>query len=491
MARRIDHVVVLMLENRSFDHLFGFRAGVNGLTGNEFNLLDLTKPESPTNPRFQVSNAAPFAVPVGQGPLHSLNESSVQLCNNKDGPGAGAPARNNGFVKSYKTALHADHIPQPTNDQLEVVMECFAPGRLPALGALADAFCLCDNWFAEIPGPTHPNRLYVHAATSAGFAHNVFAQPFGFRTIYNNLQDAGLTWASYDFDDNEVRHFTQVNGQVDNFKPFTESFAADVQAGRLPNYAFILPRFLNTPQQFANSQHAPEDARHGDNLVADVYEALRANAEVWARSVLVVTYDEHGGFYDHVIPPAEGIPNPDGINSPAPGDASFAPAFTFNRLGFRVPAVIASPWVKKGLVDSTRYQHTSILATLKELFQLPSFLTKRDQSAKSLLPLLQALGAARTDTPATLPRAAVPPLGLAPDDPLHPANLPLDDTQRNMLVGALHLTQGSHPPGVSLANLPTTQGQASEYIRRCYEQHFARKAKSGPSGAPPPSTPTA
>jgi phospholipase C len=221
----------------------------------------------------------------------------------------------------------------------------------------------------------------------------------------------------------------------------------------------------------ANSQHAPEDARHGDNLIADVYNALRSNNSVWLKSAFVVTYDEHGGFYDHVAPPADNIPNPDGKNSPQPGDASFAPSFKFDRLGLRVPAIIASPWIQKG-IDSTRFQHTSVLATLKELFGLPSFLTKRDESARSFASKFTSLTAARNDTPVTLPQSPVPAPAVAEDDP---ANRSLDDTQMNMLVGALHLTQGSHPQGISLANLPTTQGEASVYIRRCYESHFGKK----------------
>ena len=156
-----------------------------------------------------------------------------------------------------------------------------------------------------------------------------------------------------------------MNKQKSCFRDFTTSFASDVQSNKLPDYSFVIPRFLNADAP-ANSQHPPQDARYGDNLIADVYDALRANIDVWQKSVLIVLYDEHGGLYDHVIPPSDGIPNPDGINSPPPGmTVSWAPEFTFDRLGLRVPAIIASPWVAKGRVDSTRYQHTSMLATLK------------------------------------------------------------------------------------------------------------------------------
>src|SRR5262249_1549578 len=287
------------------------------------------------------------------------------------------------FVRTCRAEMiFGARVRHPTPQEIRVVMESFAPGRLPSIEALADAFCLCDNWYSEVPGPTQPNRLYVHAATSAGYNFNEWSHIFDFRTIYNSLQDAGRTWATYDFDNNEVREFSQVNKQESCFRVFTDSFQSDVKSGALPNYSFIVPRFFNKEQP-ANSQHAPQDARYGDNLVADVYEALRSNPTVWQKSALIVTYDEHGGFYDHVIPPSDNVPNPDGINAPPPGNkASWVQSFSFDRLGFRVPTIIASPWVAKGKVDSTRYQHTSILATLKALFGLPEFLTRRDASAR-------------------------------------------------------------------------------------------------------------
>ena len=473
---KIEHFVVLMLENRSFDHLFGFRTGVNGLKGNEFNLLDPSNPESDSNPVCSVSNGAPFAVPLGKGPGHSIEQTNRQLFNSKTGPVSGQPAKNDGFVRSYSSELFADHVKNPTHDQLSVVMESFAPSRLPALNMLADNFCVCDNWHSEVPGPTQPNRLYVHAATSVGYGHNVWSKKFDVRTIYENLQDKGLTWATYEFDQNEVRSFTRINQNKQSFKHF-DAFAGDVQEGTLPNYSFILPRFMNAQEGMANSQHAPEDARYGDNLIADVYEALRSNEDIWNKAALIVLYDEHGGFYDHAVPP--GTVNPDGINSPAPDDkASFAPAFGFDRLGLRVPVVIASPWIKKGTVESTLLQHTSIAATLKEVFELPKFLTKRDASAKTFSQLF-SLAAPRKDTPAKLQRAALPQITITPDHARHPMNHSLDETQREIVLGVHHLTQPSHPHGLAADELPRTQNEASKFIRARYVKHFGPLAGPG------------
>src|SRR5579884_2071768 len=133
----IQHFIVLMLENRSFDHVFGFRQGVNGLTGTETNLLVPTQPAGVTNPVFKVTNAEPYNILVGEGPSHSFDATNVQIYGSKDGPASGLPANNNGFVKSYRDSLYKDHVTNPTFDEINVVMEAFAPGTLPALQALA------------------------------------------------------------------------------------------------------------------------------------------------------------------------------------------------------------------------------------------------------------------------------------------------------------------------------------------------------------------
>ena len=471
----IQHIVVLMMENRSFDHIFGFRPGVKGLKGNESNLLNPASAESDKNPAFAVSNAAPFAVQVGQGPGHSVDQTNVQLFGTKR-PANGQKPANDGFVKAYSDELFADKVTNPTQAELAVVMESFADSRLPSLSALADNFCLCDNWYSDVPGPTQPNRLYLHAATSAGFAHNVWSKKFDLVTIYENVQKKGLTWSTYEFDHNEVREFSRINKHKQCFKKY-EAFKGDVQGGTLPNYCFIAPRFNNAADGMANSEHAPEDVRYGDNLIADVYETLRSNVALWNKSVLIITYDEHGGFYDHVAPPA--AVNPDGINSPPPSDkASFAPPFAFDRLGLRVPTVIVSPWIAKGTVDSTQLQHTSILATAKEIFNLPNFLTKRDRAANSFTHLL-SLAAPRTDAPATLPRAALPHITASLHQPQHPVNQSLDHTQQEIILGVHHLTAESHPDGPTADELPRTQGEAAKFIRERYEKHFGPLAEAG------------
>jgi phospholipase C len=453
---QIKHVVVLMMENRSFDHLFGFRPGVNGLKGDEFNLLVPGQPESLTNPRFTVGTGAPYAITVGQGPGHSVNATNMQLFGSKDTSGA---MQNSGFVAAYLSELGLDKVKNPSNADLSTVMKGFAPAQLPVINALADEFAICDRWHAEVPGPTQPNRLYLHAATSDGHGLNAWSAKFDLKTIYEQVAGAGLTWATYEDDSNEVREFTRLVTPTAPFKMMAE-FAGDCASGNLANYVFISPRMLTDKDgSMINSQHAPHDVRWGEYLIADVYEALRASP-LWNETLLVICYDEHGGFYDHVAPPA--ATNPDGKTSPTAGDPSFAPTFAFDRLGLRVGAVLVSPWIAKGTVYSKQLQHTSVMKTARELFGINGNLTQRDAEAASFADIL-SLGAARTDAPATLPR---PPLPNTPPaaDPGHPANQGLDPLQEGIMLGVHHRTRDQHPTQAAEL-LPNTQGDASTFIK--------------------------
>jgi phospholipase C len=160
----------------------------------------------------------------------------------------------------------------------------------------------------------------------------------------------------------------------DNFRRL-ETFASDVAAGTLPHYSFLEPPYMDAPGTPAADQHPPHHLLDGERLIAWVYDTLRGNEAVWRKSLLVLLYDEHGGFFDHVPPPAT-VP---------PDDASATgPKFKFDRLGVRVPALLVSPWVGKGRVDHQVYDHTSLLATVKTLFGLPDFLTRRDARANTL-----------------------------------------------------------------------------------------------------------
>ena len=458
----IEHVVVLMMENRSFDHMLGFLPreghlrGVEGLTGGEYNLAD---PADPNSQKFFVARNACFELETmarGLGPAHDFGDVNRQLTNDRGGPSPTRPVENNGFVAAWieslkcylavcqpaldpATQLRNITIP-PTHAEIARVMECFTPTQLPVLSTLAREFVLCDHWFCSIPGPTMPNRLFIQAATSGGYAHNAFCDRFAFRTIYQNLAEAGKTWSVYHQNSFDIimnftdLHYGSANDPDDLKLRDFSLFEQDIAHGKLAQYSFINPRFiehwndLTQDVELANSQHAPCDVRQGEVLIAEVYNALRANESVWKKTLLVVTYDEHGGFYDHVPPPT-GVRNPD-------GKISTDPPFDFTRLGLRVPAILVSPWLPK-MVDSTVYEHSSVLATVKKLFNLPDFLTERDRHANSFEHLFEH-ARFRHDTPEKLVPLRPPKVG-----PGTRMGRLLDEVQKEIMQGIVsHLAPG-------------------------------------------------
>ncbi len=265
------------------------------------------------------------------------------------------------------------------------VMHAFDPARLPVLSTLAREFVLCDRWFASVPGPTWPNRFFTHAGTSGGFADNQF-RDYQFQTIYHRLDREHHDWAIYFHDFPHA--YTLASLRTPKFAPhfrFAKQFFLDLKHGRLPAYSFIEPRYFDFLRWKANDLHPPHDVRLGEHLVADIYEALRKSS-AWDSSLFIVLFDEHGGLYDHVPPPA--AINPDGKDSTSP-------PFRFQRLGPRVPAVVISPWVRQGVVDSTVFDHTSVIASVRELFGLGGPLTDRDGAAATITPPAAGDGAVR------------------------------------------------------------------------------------------------
>src|SRR5580658_1508136 len=196
----IDCVVVLMLENRSFDHLFGSWPGASGLAQGPFSNRPnpLAPPSAAGNAAIAAGQPALFSVAQGQGPSHSLDGTNVQLFATKVVASGTTlnPVDDRGFVQSYKSELAVDGVGGAGVD-LTPVMQTFKPGQLPGLTALAQNFVLCDQWYAEVPGPTMPNRLYMHAATSAGWARNDWSLALDGVTIYEQLQDNHCSWSVY------------------------------------------------------------------------------------------------------------------------------------------------------------------------------------------------------------------------------------------------------------------------------------------------------
>ena len=432
MDNPIRHVFVLMLENRSFDHMFGFSGlkgsepggqptAINGLKGNETNVVN-GKP-------IAVSPDADFVMPSDPG--HEFADVLEQLCGvNAKFKDAYPVVNNSGFVESY---VRTGGAAKPGE-----IMRCFnTEQNLPVLFDLASEFAICDNWFASIPGPTWPNRMFAHAASSGGLEHSPttaeilewelvdgFSFPNG--TIFDQLKSKGISYHFYSGD--EFPMASALKGvTLDDVQRIPDLLAALKKDSFPYSYVFIEPSYdVLNDYRHGSSQHPLSDVRSGEALVKQVYEALRAS-KAWPDSILVVVWDEHGGFFDHVEPGAA-LP---------PGDAPHSKynrsGFSFDRYGVRVPAIIVSPRIPKGTIDHRVYDHASIPATLEALWGLTA-MTARDAGANILLSLL-SLASPRQDAPLTLRAAgAAAPAGAV----AAAVTRPLDMVNANNLPSILH-----------------------------------------------------
>ena len=429
----IQHIIVLMLENRSFDHLLGFSniTGADAKTGRATRAQGVPTPP-PVNVFSDHGETHPYAAAAGNAPFqlstdpgHEFQNTLTCLCGvdawrqNTDAHGRltgaaypvpAAGQANSGFVANY--AAGGANAPG-------LAMQSLTPEQLPVLNALAKAFVLCDGWFSSLPGPTWPNRYFAHAASSAGLDDSPsdgqiadyyvagFALPNG--TLFDRLDHHGLDWKIIEGDSFpqafSLRGMTHaaLNGHFRDLDDFGELINADDFNAA---YLFIEPRYdVHNHYLNGNSMHPLNDARAGEALVKTVYETLRAS-RIWTNSMLLVLFDEHGGFFDHVFPPAATPPG-----DTQPGSEHNAHNFAFDRLGLRVPCIVASPWVGENLIDHRQYDHSSIVKTVCELFELGGPLTHRDRDANSLAPLIQS--ASRQNAPQTLPAPAAGPVGAA------------------------------------------------------------------------------
>jgi len=380
---QIDHIVVLMLENRSFDHMLGYlslppaaggkgRTDVDGLTGSETNID---------------SNGTAFPVarmtsPIMNGdPCHEADCVTEQLDDN-----------NGGFLRNYAKVV----VSNP-----EFIMHYFTGADVPVYDHLASDFCICDRWFCSLPGPTQPNRAYALAGTSDsrnvnfGSTELLLGEGFLGKTIFEVLPNT-VSWKVYSHDIAALRFFkkfrTKIVPQIDK----VTKFFSDASSGTLPNVSFIDPDFgITVFPGPPNDDHPPHDSRHCQNLVSNVYNAL-LQSPTWSKTLLIIAYDEHGGFYDHVSP-RQFKPDDDDEN--------------FRFYGVRVPAFLVSPWVAKqiaygsnthGLAETeVLFDHTSILKTILKRFG-GGPMTKRVQAANDLSALLTETSARTDCTPAPL-----------------------------------------------------------------------------------------
>lgn len=341
IRERIDTVVVLMMENRSFDHYFGAlsleegRTDVDGLTA------------AISNPHPDGSDVAPFRSSTYclADPPHSWTSSHEQF-------NGGA---NDGFVTEFY-----DREPAEAHE----AMGYFNREDLPTLYTLSDHYALCDQWYASLMTSTQPNRFYLHCAQNNAVTNNDVPIGEDYPSIYTLMADAGHSWGAY---------YSNLPGvllvpdrslgepQIQNL----DAFFAAAEAGTLPNLVLVEPAYGR------NDDHPPAHPTAGQIFLSQIYDAL-ASSPQWERILFVITYDEHGGFHDHVAPPT------------APDD--FADE-GFDQLGFRVPTLAIGPWVKPGHVSHVAYDHTSVLAFVEALFGVDP-LSKRDAAADPMRDVL-------------------------------------------------------------------------------------------------------
>lgn len=448
----IQHVVVLMLENRSFDCMLGMLyqsgPGFDGLRGTESNTW-----HKPDGSQLDIQvwmdpalDAKSVCIPdPDPGELFADIQMQIHGLAAADTPNTSGPTMG-GFVDNYMRQPSTSPMADPYS-----VMHYFAPNHVPVISELARAFGVSDRWHASAPCQTWPNRFFAHTGTANGYVNNSPTHfPYEMETVFNRLSEAKKEWRIYFHDIPQSVTLAQLWGDAltGNFRDFGD-FSADAAAGQLPAYSFIEPRYFidlilnNIP----NDEHPPHNVAYGEQLIAAVYNAVRGGP-AWKQTLLVITYDEHGGCYDHVVPPPATSPDnrtPDG--------------FDFGFFGLRVPTVIISPYVPAGSVirpttELTPFDHTSIISTLRKLFGIGP-LTARDAAAPDLVDALEALHTGPdNDGPAAISAPAVPPVSA---QVARVASKPPNSLQKSLATAALQLPTAGADPAMHIQRLRTAR----------------------------------
>ena len=477
-ANAMDHVVLVLFENRSFDNLLGYLTGpdgvqvVDGVVGKVLTNPVPTGVEpvpagEPGAPDLVTYAPAPDWRTPDPDPGEEHQHTNTQLFNILDAgnrgrrahemattnaPAVGQVPTMDGFVTDYVSTFEALRGRPPTYAEYRQIMQGHTPDQVPVLSGLAQGFAVFDHWFSEVPSQTFPNRSFWTAGTSSGLVVNGPAKDFHSgntaETLFDRLEAKGLDWKVYVLEPCPL----SITGAIhtprlkrwfhDHFVPFAE-FERDVAAGTLPAFSMVEPNLLAGHADYhppfgdavVPGLDLPVDTGSsvvsGEHFLSRLYEAVRTaptegRSNVW-NTALLVGWDEPGGTYDHVPPPAA-VP-PDGKVS--------ANGFAFDRSGYRVPAVLVSPWVDEGTVATEEYRHTSLLATLRARWDLGEPFTRRDASAATFHHLFSR---DRPRPPADWPRPG-PPGG--PEDLQQAATMEqsLSSLGRHMVHGMAHVAR--------------------------------------------------
>ena len=411
-----EHVVVLMLENRSFDNMLGYlyQDGVPagkqfaGVVGN-----NLTNPDENGNP-VPVSTQTDFHQPYPD-PGEEFDHITAQLFSGA--PTSGVPTMQ-GFVKDYFNTLTAlPKWPGSADDQSKAIMQCFTPSSLPVLSGLAQQFAVFDHWFCAVPSQTWCNRAFWHAATSWGWVNNPplrgdapwdldeWAKYSKGKTLFDLLEAKFGAGSWHIYEDlgvpfTKLVHWGDLQGKsgedyfryFEGGRPFFRNFFTDCAAGELPKYSFVEPHFINFfedvlwhddmhPSSFDStiySDGGPGSVLLGDRIVWKVYQAIRNSQSVsgnnWQNTLLIITFDEHGGGFDHIPPPCTTSPDPSQFNNNGIGQEGF----NFDRLGVRVPMVMVSANIAANTIVNSPMHHCSFLKTMQQKWGLTSLGPRQD-----------------------------------------------------------------------------------------------------------------
>ncbi|KAJ5621304.1 hypothetical protein N7528_006087 [Penicillium herquei] len=412
LKSKIKNVVILEMENRSLDNLLGGQK-IKGLENpinsgpycNPYNLTDLSK--------GQVCSTAKDYDSILDDPDHSITGNNIEFY------GTFTPSNEaitSGDLTPTQQGFVHEQLRQYGNDvnRTELatqVLNYYIESEVPVMTTLVQNYLIFNHWHSDVPGPTNPNRAYVLSGTSAGHGTNDDAFDSSIhglkqRSIFQQLSETNHTWKNYytntDMIDAYFFDWTFTSNNTHLAQPL-ENFHSDAASGTLPEFSFIDPSCCG---QGTNSMHPTGLISDGEAFIKEIYDSLRAGPQ-WNDTLLILTFDETGGFHDHVPPPLATRPDNLTYSEIAPNGEEYT--FSFNRLGGRVPTLLISPWVSKGQVEQkgfnsngemVSYSASSILRTLGYLWDFEPF-TPRVHASASFDHLV--LSRRRDDTPAQMP----------------------------------------------------------------------------------------
>jgi phospholipase C len=492
--KNIDHIVVVMMENRSFDNVLGFLYPDNP----DFRGVNesMSNPDSNGNPRYVTKGTdATMPFPDPNEPYEYVYAQMYNQPPTMPIPMMTDKPEMQGFVIDYENAIAqanaaAEANGDPTFDtDPGVIMNCFTPESLPVINGLAKAYAVCDNWFCSVPSETFPNRSFIHAATSSGNVYNNWTGELDIPevfvndtpTIFNLLADAGIpiSWQVYSFGlfSNVMACQEQTwDYMFSNFSNY-EDFKNDAANGNLPAYSFIEPNFMCSsiygpetdmhPAYGVTNTGAPTDARYGDLLLLDIYTTLR-NSPNWEQTLFIITFDEHGGCFDHMPTPPPATVSPDGVTIPYNGGTNGGSGFTFERYGVRVPAILVSPLIPEGTICHTLFDHTSVIKTVSNRWLGGASLTARDAAANDVSEVL-SLDSPRTDT-ANLTPDTPPPFQDCADQTLSPH-------QQALLLATARMIAVKTKKVINVKELDTTE-KATVVVDKIWKDYLASQKET-------------